>query len=86
MAVHYTYDEQADALYIVVQEGLVARSIEIDEMTLVDVDDQGQALGIEMLAPARAWPLDSLRDVGVPGFVLDWMAAMQPVDNFRSRS
>ena len=58
-----TYDETADALYIYVREGQkVARTEMIDGGTLVDVDASGDLIGIEVLAPARDWPLDEIME------------------------
>ena len=51
MPISATYDKEADALYIRLREGDRARTIEIDEAHYVDVDEQGAALGIEILYP-----------------------------------
>jgi uncharacterized protein YuzE len=56
MLVQTAYDQQADALYVRLREGNVARTDEIDELTFVDVDASGDPLGIEVLHPARAVP------------------------------
>ena len=52
-----TYDQRADALYIRLRGGATARTECLDDWTMVDVDATGAALGIEVLHPARAWPL-----------------------------
>jgi uncharacterized protein YuzE len=54
------YDQEADALDIVLYDGIAARTEEIDNGTLVDLDGSGRALSIEVLRPARAWPLDEV--------------------------
>ena len=55
------YDADADALYITLrQDEPVSRTVEMDSGTLVDVDRLGRALGIEVLAPAREWPLEMI--------------------------
>jgi uncharacterized protein YuzE len=60
------YDPQADALYVRVREGTRARTVELDERHYVDVDDEGAALGFEVLYPrmgirlaelCHSWPL-----------------------------
>jgi uncharacterized protein YuzE len=56
------YDTQADALDITLVEGIVARTEEIDNGTLVDVDEAGNLLSIEVLRPARRWPLEEILD------------------------
>jgi uncharacterized protein YuzE len=56
----YTYDEEADALYVLlVPEGEIAisRTAEIEERLHVDLDDQGRPVGIEILYPSRG-PVD----------------------------
>lgn len=52
-----TYDAQADALYISIRRGNVARTQHLDDWTLVDEDAHGTALGVEVLHPVRDWPL-----------------------------
>lgn len=54
------YDSQADALEIVVREGLVARTRELDAGTLIDVDEHGCLLSIEVIRPARDWPVEEI--------------------------
>ena len=59
----FDYDESADALYIAVQDddtSIVARTLEIDRGTLVDVDERGMILGVEVIRPARAWPVEQV--------------------------
>jgi uncharacterized protein YuzE len=55
------YDQQADALYIELNgTAEVARTVEIDPGTLVDLDADGRLLGVEVIRPARPWPLDEI--------------------------
>lgn len=51
------YDAQADALYITMAAGKVARTAVIDDGTNVDLDEDGSVHGIEVLTPGRPWPL-----------------------------
>jgi uncharacterized protein YuzE len=45
-----TYDDQADALYLYLQdEAEVARSVVVDDARVVDLDAEGRAVGIEVL-------------------------------------
>ena len=56
-----TFDQEADALAIVlVDDALVARTVQVDAGTLVDVDQDGVAIAIEVIHPARSWPLESI--------------------------
>ena len=56
------FDADADALYIRLRVGTVARTEEIDPWTLVDVDQAGLPLGIEVIHPARQWPVGQVID------------------------
>jgi uncharacterized protein YuzE len=54
-------DVRADALYIeLVQDAASARTEEIDPGTLVDLDARGRVIGIEVVHPARPWPLEEI--------------------------
>ena len=56
-----TYDNESDALYVSLRDDVaVARTEQIDPGTLIDVDPSGDIVGIEVLRPARAWPLDEV--------------------------
>jgi uncharacterized protein YuzE len=55
------YDQQADALYIALANNVrAARTVQIDPGTLVDLDVQGRLVGVEVIRPARSWPLDEI--------------------------
>ena len=43
------YDREVDALYIRIQEKLVARTEEFEEGLNLDFDDQGRLIGVEIL-------------------------------------
>lgn len=55
------YDQAADGLYVTLGDGeIVARTVRIDAGTLVDVDHLGRPMGIEIIHPARPWPLQDI--------------------------
>lgn len=57
------YTDSADALYIYLKPGVkTTRGEEIDNGTIVDLDDQGDVVGIEVLSPARDWPLEEIAE------------------------
>jgi len=59
----FSYDQAVDALEISIRENVyVDRTIEIDSGTLVDVDMHGNAVAIEIIRPARQWPLEEVID------------------------
>ncbi|MGH2813321.1 MAG: DUF2283 domain-containing protein [Actinomycetota bacterium] len=56
----YTYDEEADALYVLLApeaEIAISRTVELGERLHVDVDDHGHPVGVEILYPSRG-PVD----------------------------
>jgi uncharacterized protein YuzE len=55
-----SYDLDADALYITLHDGDVARTVQVDPGTLVDLDAHGSLIGIEVIHPHRQWPLDKI--------------------------
>lgn len=59
------YDREADALYIRLREGDVARSVEVDDVRVVDLDTTGAPIGVEILYPAENLAIASIaRDFG----------------------
>ncbi len=58
-----TWDQDADALYVSFlddDDEAVSRTEQLDVGTLVDLDRFGHVLGIEVLRPARSWPLEEV--------------------------
>jgi uncharacterized protein YuzE len=66
---NFIYSIEADALYIELEHAkTVARTVEISPSCLVDLDEAGHPLGIELIHPSRSysalakvvsiWPLD----------------------------
>ena len=43
------YDSNADALYIEIKDGKFYRNHLVDENTILDIDKQGNIIGIELL-------------------------------------
>lgn len=57
-----TWDQDADALYVKLHDETerVSRTEQLDAGTLVDLDRFGRVLGIEIIRPARSWPLEEV--------------------------
>lgn len=54
----FVYDNEANALDIIIRDECdVVRTVTVDRGTLVDVDEFGEIIAIEVLNPARPWPL-----------------------------
>ena len=64
-----TFDKQADAVYIEFSDGEFASNKIIDEDTIIDLDKEGNILGIELLSVSRRIPKDFLSDVSVKNLV-----------------
>ena len=60
-----TYDKDADALYIEFQKGDFAKNKKIDDLTIIDLDKEGNMLGIEFLNASKRIPRESLAEVNV---------------------
>lgn len=58
---HYSYDPQADALYIYLRDDApISETVQVDDRRNVDLDDQGQAVGIEVLSPGSSFQIQDL--------------------------
>lgn len=55
-----SYDKQADAVYIEITEGKPDGVIEVKEGINIDVTEEGNILGIELLNASKKIPLNSL--------------------------
>jgi uncharacterized protein YuzE len=59
------YDRDADALYIRLLDADVARTIEVDDYRILDLDEHGHVVGLEVLYPATNLVIASIaRDHG----------------------
>lgn len=62
MAITADYDHEADALYVRLSDRQRSRSVEIDDVTFVDLADDDEAVGIEFLYPSVGLDLgDAIR-------------------------
>jgi uncharacterized protein YuzE len=59
------YDKEADAVYIEFRKGEFAKNKKIDDFTIIDLDDKGNILGIELLDVSKRIPIESLSEVHV---------------------
>ena len=60
-----SYDKEADAMYIEFQKGEFVRNKKIDDFTIIDIDKNGNILGIELLDVSNRIPIESLSEVNV---------------------
>jgi uncharacterized protein YuzE len=62
MPVNATLDPEAGALYIALRDQTVARTIEIDDTFLADVDAEGDVVGFELLGPSAIMRLPEVAE------------------------
>lgn len=60
-----TYDRQADALYVKFKRNRVVRTSEITDYFLVDFDQEGEIVGIEILAASKHVPSRQVSQIEV---------------------
>ncbi len=59
------YDEEVDALYIRVAEGVIDDTAEVEPGIMVDVDAEGNMMGIEVLNASGRFDVKKLHDLSV---------------------
>lgn len=64
-----TYDKEADAMYIEFRKGKFSKNKKIDDFTIIDLDEKGNILGIELLDVSERIPLDSLSQINVKNLI-----------------
>jgi len=64
-----TYDKEADAMYIEFRKGNFFKNKKIDDFTIIDLDEQGNILGIELLNVSERIPLESLSEINVKNLI-----------------
>ncbi|MEK6830734.1 MAG: DUF2283 domain-containing protein [Nanoarchaeota archaeon] len=64
-----TYDKDADALYIRFIKGKFFKNKKIDDLTIIDLDENGQILGIELLDASKRMSLDSSSEIKVKSLI-----------------
>ena len=63
-----TYDPEADAMYIYLKDIKSAKTKEIDQNTIVDYDEKGNVIGIELLFVKERFP-SLLKEIQVENLV-----------------
>ncbi len=64
-----TFDKEADAVYIEFSSGEFASNKKIDDNTIIDLDKEGNILGIEILSVSETMPNDFLSNVTIQNLV-----------------
>lgn len=72
------YDKIADAIYFSMKKGKIAKTLEMNERLIVDVDKKGNILGIEMLDASNQLPKNGLKN-GIAGGIPVMITTGAPV-------
>ncbi len=59
------FDKEADALYIEFSSKEFAKNKKIDDSTIIDLDKEGNIIGIELLNVSEKLPKEALSDINV---------------------
>ena len=64
-----TFDKEADAIYIEFSSGEFVKNKKIDDETIIDLDKNGNILGIKLLNVSKRISRDFLSDISVKNLV-----------------
>jgi len=59
------YSKEADAIYVYFKEEFVAKSKEIEDGVVIDFDEKGQLIGIEVLDVSQRFSLSDIVNVNI---------------------
>ena len=65
------YDREGDALYIRIQEKEVAQSKEVSDDVVLDLDEQGRIIGLEVLDATQHYSLSDIFNLSTENLILD---------------
>jgi len=65
------YDREIDALYIYLQEKEVAKTTELSDVVKVDLDGEGNLVGIEVLDATQRYSLADIFNISTKNLILD---------------
>lgn len=59
------YSKEADAIYVYFKEDYVAKSTEIEDGVVIDFDEKGQLIGIEVLDVSQRFSLSDIVNINI---------------------
>ena len=65
------YDREVDAIYICLQQKQVAKTIELSDVVKVDLDEDGNLIGIEVLDATQRYSLADIFNINTENLILD---------------
>jgi uncharacterized protein YuzE len=60
-----TFDKKADAMYIYLQTKKVFKTKQVTDDTIVDMDKNGNVIGIELLLISKRVPVENLANLDI---------------------
>ena len=64
------YSDSADAIYVLFKEAFVVKSKEIEEGIVVDLDENGHLIGIEILDVSHRYTLADIANINIKNMPL----------------
>ncbi|MBM4137410.1 MAG: DUF2283 domain-containing protein [Nitrospira sp.] len=65
------YSKEADAIYVYFKEEYVAKSKEIEDGVVIDFDERGQLIGIEVLDVSQRFKLSDIVNVNIENLPIE---------------
>jgi uncharacterized protein YuzE len=65
------YDREVDAVYIYLQEKEVVKTIELSDVVKVDLDGEGNLIGIEVLDATQRYSLADIFNISTENLILE---------------
>ncbi len=65
------YSKKADAIYVYFKEEFVAKSKEIEDGVVVDFDEKGQLIGIEVLDVSQRYSLADIVNINIENLPIE---------------
>ena len=65
------YSKEADAIYVYFKEAFVAKSKEIEDGVVIDFDEKGQLIGIEVLDVSQRFSLSDIVNINIENLPLE---------------
>lgn len=65
------YSKDADAIYVYFKQDFVARSKEIEDGVVIDFDEKGQFIGVEVLDVSQRFSLSDIVNVNIENLPIE---------------
>jgi uncharacterized protein YuzE len=65
------YDREVDAVYIYLQQKQVVKTIELSDVVKVDLDEEDNLIGIEVLDATQRYSLADIFNISTENLILD---------------